>query len=90
MAIQIRRGTQAQWNVNKSNIVVGEPAITTDTENVYVGTGNGTFVELATQADISSLDGEISAVESDIDTINDTMVFFDSEGYLCFKSYSNM
>ena len=47
MAIQIRRGTDAQWESNKSNIVVGEPAIATDTERVFVGTGSGTYTELA-------------------------------------------
>lgn len=47
MAIQIRRGTKAGWDSNKSNIVAGEPAIATDTEQVFVGTGSGTYVELA-------------------------------------------
>lgn len=47
MAIQIRRGTKAGWDSNKSNIVAGEPAIATDTGEVFVGTGNGTYVELA-------------------------------------------
>lgn len=52
MAIQIRRGTQAQWEAEKSNIVAGEPAIATDTGNVYVGTGNGTYTELANIGDL--------------------------------------
>lgn len=47
MAIQIRRGTNAQWESNKSNIVAGEPAVTTDTGRFFVGTGNGTFKEYA-------------------------------------------
>ena len=47
MAIQIRRGTDAEWESNKSNIVAGEPAIAMDTERVFVGTGTGTYVELA-------------------------------------------
>ena len=51
MAIQIRRGTDAQWEAGKSNIVVGEPAITTDTERAFIGTGSGTYVELATIGD---------------------------------------
>lgn len=49
MAIQIRRGTDAEWESNKSNIVAGEPAIATDTERVFVGTGTGTYVELASK-----------------------------------------
>ena len=52
MAIQIRRGTQAQWEAEKSNIVAGEPAISTDTGNVYVGTGSGTYTELANVGDL--------------------------------------
>ena len=46
MAIQIRRGTDSQWESNYSNIVVGEPAMTTDTERFFIGTGSGTFMEL--------------------------------------------
>ena len=47
MAIQIRRGADAQWEANKSNIVVGEPAITTDSERFLVGTSAGAFAEFA-------------------------------------------
>lgn len=47
MAIQIRRGTNTQWEANKSNIVAGEPAITTDTGRFFVGTGSGTYQEYA-------------------------------------------
>ena len=45
MAIQIRRGTNAQWESNKNNIIVGEPAIATDTGQFFVGTGTGTYAE---------------------------------------------
>lgn len=45
MAIQIRRGTDSAWNSNKSNIVAGEPVITTDTGRLFVGTGSGTYAE---------------------------------------------
>ena len=48
MAIQIRRGTNAQWESNNGNIVSGEPAITTDTKRFFVGTGTGTFAEFPT------------------------------------------
>lgn len=47
MAIQIRRGTNAGWEASKSNIVVGEPAVTTDTERAFIGTGGGLYMELA-------------------------------------------
>ena len=49
MAIQIRRGTDAEWESNNSNIVAGEPAVTLDTGRFFVGTGNGTYVELASK-----------------------------------------
>lgn len=45
MAIQIRRGLNAQWEAQNGNIVAGEPAVTTDTGRFFVGTGTGTFVE---------------------------------------------
>lgn len=54
MAIQLRRGTDAQWESNKSNIVVGEPAVTTDTERLFVGTGSGTYTEFANADTIAS------------------------------------
>ena len=47
MAIQIRRGTDANFNANYSNLVDGEPIITTDTERFAVGVANGTFAEFA-------------------------------------------
>lgn len=45
MAIQIRRGTDAQWESTNTNIVAGEPAIATDTGRFFVGTGSGTYAE---------------------------------------------
>ena len=48
MAIRIRRGTDAQWEMYKSNIVAGEPAVTTDSGRVFVGTADGQSVELST------------------------------------------
>lgn len=53
MAIQIRRGTNAQWESNKSNIVAGEPAITTDTGRLMVGTGTGAFAEFVNKDSIA-------------------------------------
>ena len=47
MAIQIRRGTDSEWESNKSNIVAGEPAVAMDSERMFVGTGSGTYMELA-------------------------------------------
>ena len=54
MAIQIRRGTNAQWDANNSNIVVGEPAVTTDTGRMFIGIGSGTFKELANTDTLAS------------------------------------
>ena len=47
MAIQIRRGTNTEWESNNSNIVVGEPAIATDAERFFVGTASGDYAEFA-------------------------------------------
>lgn len=47
MAIQIRRGTNAEWESNKSNIVVGEPAVATDEGRFFIGTGTGTYAEMS-------------------------------------------
>ena len=54
MAIQIRRGTKSAWDSNNSNIVVGEPAITTDTGQFFVGTGSGLYVEFARARNLAS------------------------------------
>lgn len=47
MAIQIRRGTNANWEYNYGNIVSGEPAITTDSERFVVGTSVGAYAEFS-------------------------------------------
>lgn len=47
MAIQIRRGTNSAWESNSSNIIVGEPVFTTDTNRLVVGRGNGVFTEFS-------------------------------------------
>ena len=47
MAIQIRRGTNAQWESNNSNIIAGEPVVTMDTERLFIGTGAGAYAEFA-------------------------------------------
>lgn len=57
MAIQIRRGTKAEWDANNSNIIAGEPAIALDTGEVFVGTGAGTYVELASKDYVDSQTG---------------------------------
>lgn len=46
MALQIRYGTDTEFELGKSNIVSGEMGVTTDTERMVVGTDSGTFMEL--------------------------------------------
>lgn len=53
MAIQIRRGTNANWESNYSNIVSGEPAITTDSERFLVGTSVGAFAEFSNMNELA-------------------------------------
>lgn len=45
MAIQFRRGTDAEWKDNKNNIVAGEPVITLDTGKLFVGVGDSTSIQ---------------------------------------------
>lgn len=47
MALQIRRGSNAEWEAGKDNIIAGEPAVALDTKRVFVGTANGEYTELA-------------------------------------------
>lgn len=54
MAIQIRRGTESEWEAGKQNIVVGEPCVTTDTGRFFVGTEDG-FSEMARMEDIETI-----------------------------------
>lgn len=167
MAIQIRRGSNADWELNKNNIVAGEPAVALDTERTFIGTGNGTFMELAnieviastyntstsysagdyceyqgtiykanasatgawdsSKWDAVTVVGELNNIEgaipqassttpkmdgtaavgsetewakgdhvhptdtsrasqTDMESVQETMVYFDSDGYLCFRS----
>ena len=46
MAIQIRRGTDAQYEATKPQLVVGEPTMTTDTKRMMVCVAQNLFAEL--------------------------------------------
>lgn len=46
MAIQIRRGTDMAFEATKSNLIVGEPNMTTDTKRMMVCVGGNAFAEL--------------------------------------------
>ena len=79
MAIQFRRGTASAWNSNKSNIVAGEPVIATDTAEVYVGTGSGTYVGMAglTDAEYLSIANMIATQYSTVTpyTVGDFVIY---------------
>ena len=64
MAIQFRRGTLSAWNSNKSNIVAGEPVITTDTGQLFVGTGTGTYKEFYNTDNLSVNPSKINGYQS--------------------------
>ena len=53
MAIQIRRGTNAGWESNSSNIVVGEPVFTTDSNRLILGRANGIYTDFANSATVA-------------------------------------
>lgn len=55
MAIQIRRGSNAEWeSTNGANIVVGEPVVTLDSGRLFIGTGTGTYTEFANISALAS------------------------------------
>ena len=77
MGIQIRRGTDAQWEAQKSHIVGGEPVIATDSERLFVGTGNGTFAEYPSTAktgDVSNLQTSASTLVGAINELASEML----------------
>lgn len=45
MSLRFRRGTQAEFDAGKSNILAGEPAFTTDEKRFFIGGSNGSPVE---------------------------------------------
>ena len=47
MAIQIRRGTNSQWENGKSSIINGEPVVITDSKRFFIGTANGEYSEFS-------------------------------------------
>ncbi|AIW03308.1 tail spike protein [Bacillus phage Mater] len=58
-----RKGTQAEL----SNLDAGEPGLATDTQNLYVGTGGDSKVQLAKQADLTSLQTKVNNNKSQTD-----------------------
>lgn len=57
--IRIRRGTAADFNVGKTKLVQGEFAVVTDAKEAYFAAENGEAVRLATEKDVSQLEGQI-------------------------------
>lgn len=72
MAIQIRRGTESEWEAGKQNIVVGEPCVTTDTGRFFVGTEDG-FSEMARMEDIGAFEEDIEALQGEVGEINEAL-----------------
>lgn len=64
MSIRFRRGTNSQWEANKSNIIAGEPAITTDTGRFFVGVANGSSVEFLSFRRTATISANSSATIS--------------------------
>ncbi len=59
MAIQIRRGSDADWEAGKQNIVAGEPAVTLDTKRAFIGIGTGQHLELETKEQAQTIEGKV-------------------------------
>lgn len=92
MAIQIRRGTDAQWESNKTNIVAGEPAVTLDTGRFFVGTGSGTYEEYI---NVNSIEDSLTStatnkvlsanmgktLNDDIDLVKDEIAYIQPQIY---------
>lgn len=81
MAIQIRRGTNAQWESNNSNIIAGEPVATMDTERLFIGTGAGAFAEFA---NIGVLANEFSTHKA---YIVGELTIYGGKVYKCIKPH---
>ena len=85
MALQIRRGTDAEWEANNYNIVAGEPAIATDTGRFFVGTGNGTFSEMATKADLEEV-GLSDDVKAALLQLAEKVAYIDDDGQVYYDA----
>lgn len=72
MAIQIRRGTESEWEAGKQNIVVGEPCVTTDTGRFFVGTEDG-FSEMARMEDIGAFEESIETLQGEVEDLNEAL-----------------
>lgn len=75
MAIQIRRGTNAQWESNKSHIEAGEPAVTTDTGRFFVGTGSGTYAEFPNTDSIVDIIYPVGSIYMSVNNTDPTILF---------------
>lgn len=64
MAIQFRKGTKNGFETNYADIVAGEPVLTTDSKQVFVGTGNGEYLELANADDLNDIQDAVIELEN--------------------------
>ena len=60
MSLRFRRGTQAEFDAGKSNILAGEPAFTTDEKRFFIGGANGSPVEFLSMKYLISLTSNAS------------------------------
>lgn len=72
--IRIRRGTAADFNVGKTKLVQGEFAVVTDTKEAYFAAENGEAVRLATEKDVSQLQGQNADLEERVAYIEENGV----------------
>ena len=79
MAIQIRRGTDAQFEVMKSQLIEGEPTMTTDTKRMMVCVATNTFAELA------NIDRVGSAYDSGITYLRGDYAIHQGKLYKCLE-----
>lgn len=76
MAIQFRRGTKSGFEDNYADIVAGEPVVATDTEQLFVGKGNGEYFEVAKKG----ADGISEDVKQALLQIASKVVYIDEHG----------
>lgn len=82
MAIQIRRGSNSDWESNFGNIISGEPAITTDSGRFLVGTNTGAYAEFT---NINTIAVPFAAVNS---YIAGELCTYQGKVYKCINPHS--
>lgn len=64
MAIRFRRGTKSEFDSNYSaNLLEGEPAWCSDTDQLFIGSGSGGAVEIAKQESVTEVSNALDYIE---------------------------